>query len=95
MGWNYGTTIRPGAPFAPFWVWQVLQSPLVWVAVIVRSTPPRTTFAWNGRVTAVVLEKLPTALTGNVKTRPVASVMTTWIPAPFTPLQSFGSRTVG
>ena len=40
-----GRVIRPGAPLAPVCVWQLLQAPMVWAAVIARSVPLKTTFA--------------------------------------------------
>lgn len=41
--------MRPGAPFAPDWVWQLLQSPVLRAVAITRSTPaPLTTLALNG-----------------------------------------------
>ena len=34
-----GTTMRPGAPFAPFSVWQLLQSPLLCAVTMARVAP--------------------------------------------------------
>ena len=46
---NQGSVIRPGAALAPFWVWQLLQSPVLAVPDITRSTPaPFTTLALYG-----------------------------------------------
>jgi hypothetical protein len=35
--------MRPGAALVPFWVWQLLQSPLAVVATITRSLPVEST----------------------------------------------------
>ena len=48
----YGRAIRPGAWFAPFWVWQLLQSPVGGELAIARRAPFATTATWIGNATA-------------------------------------------
>ena len=48
--------MRPGAAFAPSWVWHELQFPAVWLATIMRTAPAElVTFAVNGVLMAVLL----------------------------------------
>jgi hypothetical protein len=85
-----GCMIRPGAPFFPVSVWQLLQSPVDCAAPIARSLPFMRTFARIGNTMVAVLErrrKFPYAFTGSVNSVLFASVMMTCMPeaVPFDP----------
>jgi len=50
---RHGKAIRPGAPFAPLWVWQLLQSPIGTAPPIARVPVGVTTLAWIGNASSV------------------------------------------
>ena len=88
--------MRPGAPLAPFCVWQLLQLPLVCPVVMTRSRPWNVTRAVMGNLTAAVEKKLPAALTVIVAiARAVVSNTVTTAPLKRLLTQSFGSCAVG
>ena len=57
--------MRPGAWFAPLWVWQLLQSPVITAVDIARSLLFATTFAWIGNASCALVKKLPAAFAGD------------------------------
>jgi hypothetical protein len=75
--------MRPGAPEAPFSVWQVLQSPLVTAPLIARVFPPKVIFAVIGNAGQLPLtdpEKFPELFTVNDRLTLFLSVTVTVAP---------------
>ena len=73
--------MRPGAPLAPSWVWQLLQSPVICGVYIGRSLSPFTTFAVIGNISAPLsltsYTKLPELFTASFTTFASAVVIST------------------
>ena len=89
--------MRPGAPEAPFSVWQVLQSPLFTAPLITRVFPLKVIFAVIGNVGQPLAEpeKLPALFTVKDRLTLFLSVTVTVAPCAAVPLQSSYSWPVG
>jgi len=88
--------IRPGAPLAPLWVWQLLQSPVETAVPIDRVLPWKLTSAVMGKVKEAEPWKFPeTLLAVKLALFPALSVTVTTAPAAPLPSQSSGSCPVG
>jgi hypothetical protein len=90
--------MRPGAPEAPWSVWQVLQSPLFTEPFITRVFPPKLICARMGNTGHPPLaeaEKFPARLAVKVRVTLLLSVTLTTAPSAAAPLQSSYSCPVG
>src|SRR5277367_1577980 len=75
-----GSVTLPGAPLAPLWVWQLLQSPEETAVVMARVFPLKLTTAVMGNVNEAFPEKFPAPLAVKDAVAPVLSVTVTTAP---------------
>lgn len=79
-GAHGGSVTLPGAPLAPVWVWQLLQSPEGTAVVMARVFPLKLTTAVMGNVNEAFPEKFPTLLAVKDAVTPALSVTVTTAP---------------